>query len=73
MFELDGNLQALAEMEREEIEWENRPTVEICAFCGEPIKGRTERWEGDWFVDSPDGPVHWDCWTKYGESLLKEA
>lgn len=72
---MDGiNEAALAAREREEAEWENRPIIGYCAACGEPIRGKTERWEGDWYVDSPDGPIHWDdCWMNYGESLLKEG
>lgn len=73
MPELDVNTVALARREKEEAEWESRPFVDWCIFCGEAIKGQTERYEGDWYVDSPDGPVHWDCWEKYGESLLKEG
>ena len=73
MPELDGNAVALAQREREEAEWEKRPVIAICAHCYLPIRGRTEKFEGDWFVETEDGPVHWDCWDEYGSERIKEG
>ena len=70
---LGVNEAALAARLKEEQEWESRPIFEICCQCGEPIRCSTERFMGDYYIETEDGCVHEDCWTAYGESKLQEA
>ena len=74
MPELDVNTVALAQREREEAEWEKTmPKIGVCIHCYEPILGSTEAYEGDDYVETEDGPVHWDCWDDYGRSIVKHG
>ena len=44
-----------------------------CAHCGEPIYIEDDAHYGEYYIDTWDGPVHWECWTDYGAKLMKEA
>lgn len=68
------NEAALTAREREEAELEKAmPIVGYCCQCEEPIRGHTDSLEGDYYIESEDGLVHWDCWDAYGETKKKEA
>ena len=67
------NEAALREREREEAAYESRPVIGYCAYCNEPIRQGTERWEGDWYIDNDGELVHLDCWDAYGREKAREA
>ena len=68
------NEAALTVREREEERLiRSMPIKGICCQCEEPILGHTDSLEGDWYIETEDGLVHWDCWDAYGKSLRKEA
>ena len=50
-----------------------RPVFSRCIYCGKIIYSSAPGWDGDEYVDTPDGSVHWDCWGDYGRKIRREA
>lgn len=50
-----------------------RPIFGRCVHCGKIIHSEISGYDGDEYVATPDGPVHWDCWFEYGLKTKKEA
>lgn len=67
------NEAALADRIRREAQEEKMPVIANCIQCGRPIFEGTETLEGDDYVETEDGPVHWDCWDDYGRSVMKHG
>ena len=67
------NEAALKAREREEAEYESRPIVGYCAHCYEPIRGKTERWEGDWYCEVDGDMIHLECIYDYFSKEAKEG
>lgn len=44
-----------------------------CIQCGGPIFAANEDYDGEEYIETEDGPVHWDCWFEYGKKQKKEA
>lgn len=61
---------------RDADQWASRPTppvAGICAYCHAPIYGRDLSHDGEEYINTIDGPVHWECWMQYGLERRKEA
>ena len=67
------NEAAAAARERLEYEYDHVPSLGTCVYCGEPVRASTARWDGDEYVETDDGIVHWECWDEYGETLKKQG
>ena len=51
---------------------EERKILNYCAHCGEPIYMGSSKYEGDEYVDTLDGLIHyWECWSDYGYKKIK--
>lgn len=62
--------------DRRDIEEErarNRRSIGECVQCYQPILARDEGYEGEEYVETEDGLVHWECWDAYGRDKKQEA
>lgn len=48
-------------------------SIGLCIQCGAPIYRANEAYDGEEYIETEDGPVHWDCWRAYGWRKKKEA
>ena len=56
-----------------ESQTDTRPIFDRCIHCGRIIHSAMPGYDGDEYVETPDGPVHWDCWDEYGRKMIREA
>lgn len=56
-------------------EWEEiqANNIGVCIQCGQPIIKDTPTYEGDEYIETEDGLVHWECWREYGEGKKEMA
>ena len=52
---------------------ETRLVYGYCIECNKPIYADDDNYYGDYIVEFPDGPMHYDCAIQWCKSGRKEA
>ena len=49
------------------------PIYDICAYCGEPIIAEHGIYEGQYYLEVPEGSIHYDCLWEWAKENRREA
>lgn len=50
-----------------------KPIYDICAYCGEPIIAEHGIYEGQYYLEVPEGSIHYDCLWEWALKNRREA
>ncbi|MCU6762271.1 Uncharacterised protein [uncultured Roseburia sp.] len=45
----------------------------ICIHCGRPIYGETKNYDGEYYLEVPEGVIHYDCVNDWAQKCRREA
>lgn len=46
---------------------------DICIYCGKVIFAETEAYEGEYYLEVPEGLIHYDCVNDWAWKCKREA